>query len=78
MRILGYRPSEVRKAIVAFLSSVLILLVALPVAGMPAGVAAGIAAFTSFATMAVVYLTRNDVAKVIDSADEADFQRDSG
>lgn len=67
--VFGRKPSEARKAVVAFLSAVLVLAVALPVVGLPVGVTAAVAAITGSINLVVVYLTRNDVAAVIDSAD---------
>lgn len=72
MRILGRKPSEIRKAIAGFCSATLVLLVALPVAGLPVGVAAAIAAGTGFLTGVGVYLSKPNVAAVIDSLDVAD------
>ncbi len=75
MTIFGYKPSEIRKSTVAFLSAVLVLAVALPVAGLPVGVAAAIAGGVGVVQLVVVYLTRNDVAGVIDSVDNLSLGR---
>lgn len=69
LRILGHKPSEVRKALWAFAWVLGFLLAALPTAGLPAGVAAGIAATAAAAGGIATYLSRNDVAEVIDSTD---------
>lgn len=69
MKILGHKPSEIRKALWAFAVVLGVLLAALPVAGMPAGLAAGISAATALAGGVATYLSRNDVAEVIDATD---------
>ncbi len=69
MKILGHKPSEVRKALWAFAYVLGFLLAALPTAGLPVGVAAGIATGAAIAGGLATYLSRNDVAEVIDSAD---------
>lgn len=71
MKILGHKPSEIRKAIAGFCSATLVLLVALPVAGLPVGIAAGIAGVTGVLTGVGVYLARPNVAAVIDGLDVA-------
>lgn len=69
MTIFGKKPSEIRKAIVAVATAVLVLAVALPVAGVPAVVTAVVVAVTGVATGVVTYLSKPNVAAVIDSAD---------
>lgn len=69
MKIFGYKPSEVRKALASFAAAILILALALPAAGLPASVAVAIAGTVAVTQGAIVFLTRNDVAAVIDSAD---------
>lgn len=72
MKIFGHKPSEIRKAIVGFVAALLVLLVALPVAGLPASVAAVVATVTAFLTGISVYLAKPDVAAVIDGLDHVE------
>ena len=74
MRILGHKPSEIRKAIAGFCAAFLVLLVALPVAGLPMGVAAVVASVSAFLTAVGVYLSKRNVAAIIDSLDTAEFE----
>ncbi|SHT52609.1 Uncharacterised protein [Mycobacteroides abscessus subsp. abscessus] len=69
MRILGHKPSEIRKALWAFAYVFGFLLAALPTAGLPAAWAAGIATTAAITGAVATYLSRNDVAEVIDSTD---------
>lgn len=70
MRIFGRKPSELRKTAVVVLSTSLVLVVALPpLAGISTAAAAGVAGFIVFCKAAHLYLTRPDVAEIIDSAD---------
>ncbi|AOT22889.1 hypothetical protein SEA_ZAKAI_30 [Mycobacterium phage Zakai] len=72
MKILGHKPSEIRKSIAGFAAALLVLLVALPVAGLPVGVAAVVATVTAFLTGVSVYLAKPNVAAVIDGLDMVD------
>lgn len=76
MRIFGHKPSEIRKAIAAVCSATLILLVALPIVGLPAGVTAAVAVVTGFLTGVGVYLSKPNVAAVIDGLDVVDLPVD--
>lgn len=58
-----------RKALASFAAAILILAMALPAAGLPASVAVAIAGTVAVTQGVIVFLTRNDVAAVIDSAD---------
>lgn len=69
MRILGHKPSEIRKAVLTTCAVLAVLLAAIPVAGLPASVAAPLGAVTALVAGVTTYLTRNDVAAVIDSTD---------
>jgi hypothetical protein len=69
MKIFGRKPSEIRKAIVAFTVPLVVLLIALPVAGLPAAVAAVVATVVSVATGASVYLSKPNVEAIIDNLD---------
>ncbi len=67
VRILGKKPSEIRKAVAAVIAVLLAVLVAIPVVGLPLKVAAVIAAAIAVLKGAEVVL--NQVAGAIDSAD---------
>ncbi|QXO14269.1 membrane protein [Mycobacterium phage Chaser] len=69
MKIFGHKPSEIRKALMGFASALLVLLVALPVAGLPVAVSAAVAGGVSFLVGLSVYLSKPNVAAVIDAAD---------
>ncbi|OYN81794.1 hypothetical protein [Mycolicibacterium sphagni] len=70
MRIFGRKPSEIRKALVAFSAATLILLLALPVAGLPVAVAGAIAGGVGLFTGLSVYLSKPNVEAVIDHLDD--------
>ncbi|MGC7251494.1 hypothetical protein RA985_21340, partial [Mycobacteroides abscessus subsp. abscessus] len=67
VRILGKKPSEIRKAVAAVIAVLLAVLVAIPVVGLPLKVAAVIAAAIAVLKGAEVVL--NKVAGAIDSVD---------
>ncbi|QFG10261.1 membrane protein [Mycobacterium phage DyoEdafos] len=69
MKIFGHKPSEIRKALMGFASALLVLLIALPVAGLPVAVSAAVAGVVSFLVGVSVYLSKPNVAAVIDAAD---------
>ena len=69
MKIFGHKPSEIRKALVAFTAALLVLLVALPLAGLPAAIVALVTGATAFLVGLSTYLSKPNVAAVIDSAD---------
>ncbi|AXH67836.1 membrane protein [Mycobacterium phage Bromden] len=70
MKIFGHKPSEIRKSIAGFAAALLVLLIALPVAGLPVAVTAAVASVTSFLVGLSVYLSKPNVVAVIDAADE--------
>lgn len=70
MRILGYKPSGIRKALVAVCTVVGVLAVSLPLAGLPAAAAAIVTGIAGVATFATVFLSRANVAAAIDSTDD--------
>lgn len=74
MMILGHKPSEIRKAIAAFSAALLVLVVALPIAGMPAGVVAVAGTITAVLVGVSTYLSKPNVAAIIDSADNIDLK----
>lgn len=69
MVIFGHKPSEIRKALVGGIAALLILLVALPLVGLPVAVSGVVAGTVAVLTSVSVYLTKPNVAAVIDSAD---------
>ena len=74
MMILGHKPSEIRKAIAGFSAALIVLLVALPLTGLPAGVVAAVTAVTAVAVAVTTYLSKPNVAAIIDSADNIDLK----
>lgn len=69
MKILGKKPSEIRKAIAAATSALVVLLVALPIAGLPIVVAGAVAGVTAVLVAVTTFVSKPNVAAVIDSAD---------
>ncbi|OHT47910.1 hypothetical protein [Mycobacteroides chelonae] len=67
VRILGKKPSEIRKAVAAVVAVLLAVLVAIPVVGLPLKVAAVVAGAIAVLKGAEVLL--NKVAGAIDSVD---------
>lgn len=72
MKILGHKPSEIRKAVAGFSAALLVLLVALPAVGLPVAVAGVIATVTAFLTGVSVYLAKPNVSVIIDGLDHID------
>lgn len=69
MKILGHKPSEIRKTILTTCAVLTVLLMAVPVGVLPVSVAAPLGAVTALVAGVTTYLTRNDVAEVIDATD---------
>ena len=71
MKVFGYKPSQIRKFVVAVLGAVVLILTQVLTAGadvIPASWGAWISTVVAVATAAGVYLARN--ASMIDSLDE--------
>ena len=69
VKILGRKPSDIRKDVLVVLGVLAVLLAAIPSVGLSAQVAAGLAAATALVAGLNRYLARGDVATVIDSTD---------
>lgn len=67
VRILGKKPSEIRKAVLAVIAVLLAVLVAIPVVGLPLKVAAAVGG--AIAILKAVEVVLNKVGGAIDSTD---------